>query len=163
MIMRVIGGISSGSSSLQPLIEPTSASVEPQTSTTPAREKRKTVEGVSVTISGVALQKAAQANKTVNSDIEESGLPDNIQQILKMIRLLQQQIAEKMAEMQAVMTDKSLTPEQAQARLANLQTALGGLNAGLMMANASLAKAMKESGLSAEDMMKAVSLVMSHV
>lgn len=159
--MPVIGGITNGSNSLQPLIESARDGAEQQTSTSPTSEKSKTVEGVTVTISGAALQKAADASKTANSDIEESGLPDNIQQILKMIRLLKQQIAEKLAEMQAVMADKSLTPEQAQARVGNLQTALGSLNAGLMTANASLVKAMKDSGLSAEAVMKAASLAMS--
>lgn len=148
--MPVIGGITNGSNTLQPLIESTRGSAEQQTSTSPTPEKSKTIEGITVTISGAALQKVAEASKTANSDIEESGLPDNIQQILKVIRLLKQQIAEKLAEMQAVMADKSLTPEQAQARVGNLQTALAGLNAGLMTANTSLAKAMKDSGLSAE-------------
>lgn len=159
--MQVMGGITNGSNGLQPLIEPVRDSAEPQTSTSPAPEKVKTVEGVTVTISGAALQKAAEARKTANSDIEESGLPDTVQQILKMIRQLKQQIAEKLAQMQAVMADKSLTPEQAQARVGNVQAALSGLNAGLMTANASLAKAMKESGLSAEAVMKAGSLAMS--
>ncbi|VVO41247.1 hypothetical protein [Pseudomonas fluorescens] len=159
--MQPIGGITNGSNSLQSLIESTSDTARQQTSTSKTPEKSKTVEGVTVTISGAALQKAAGTGKTANSDIEESGLPDNIQQILKMIRLLKQQIAEKLGEMQAVMADRSLTPEQAQARVANLQTALGGLNAGLITANASLAKAMKDSGLSAEAVMKAMSLAMS--
>ncbi|WP_370694623.1 hypothetical protein [Pseudomonas sp. FP833] len=60
---------------------------------TPLRQTKEP-EGVKVTISGAALLAASAAKKS-NSDIEESGLPDNIQQALKMIRKIKEQIAEK--------------------------------------------------------------------
>ena len=46
------------------------------------------------------------------SDIEDSGLPENIQQLLKMIRKLQKEIAEKKALIEAVMADKRLSSEE---------------------------------------------------
>ncbi|TFW45396.1 hypothetical protein PspCFBP13506_04430 [Pseudomonas sp. CFBP13506] len=113
--------------------------------------------GVSVTISGAAM-KAAAAQKTSNNDIDDSGLADNVKQLLKMIRDIKKQIAEKQAEMAAVMADKNLSPEQARARLAGLQSALSGLQAGLTSAQASLAKAMKD--MSAGDAIKASGLAM---
>ena len=64
---------------------------------------------VSVTISGAAM-KAAAAEKTSNSDIDDSGLADNVKNLLKMIREIKKQIAEKQAEMAAVMAD---TPDAA--------------------------------------------------
>ncbi|KRP47015.1 VCBS repeat-containing protein [Pseudomonas libanensis] len=112
---------------------------------------------VSVTISGAAM-KAAAAEKTSNSDIDDSGLADNVKNLLKMIREIKKQIAEKQAEMAAVMADKSLSPEQARARLSGLQSALSGLQASLTSAQASLTKAMKE--MSAGDAVKAASLAM---
>ena len=156
--MSSIGSISSGNNNLQPLIEPS-----PIAGDDPFQAANGAVapgaEGVKVSLSGAGQSKASAA-KGSDNDIEESGLPENIQQLLKMIRKLQQQIAEKMAEMQAVMADKHLTPEQTKARLGSLQAALAGLNAGLLTANNALAKAMKTSGLSPEQVLKAASLLM---
>lgn len=115
------------------------------------------LEGVKVTISGAAFKAVAVASRT-NSDIDDSGLDDSVKQILKMIRKLKQQIAEKMAELQAIAADKSLTPEQARAKTANVQGAISSLQAGLMTAQTSLAKAMKT--MSADDALKAASLSM---
>ncbi|KRP75238.1 MULTISPECIES: hypothetical protein [Pseudomonas] len=112
---------------------------------------------VSVTISGAAM-KAAEAEKTSNSDIDESGLADNVKNLLKMIREIKKQIAEKQAEMAAVMADRSLSPEQARARLSGLQSALSALQASLTSAQASLTKAMKD--MSAGDAAKAATLAM---
>ncbi|AZE74342.1 hypothetical protein C4K00_4130 [Pseudomonas synxantha] len=112
---------------------------------------------VSVTISGAAM-KAAAAEKTSNSDIDDSGLADNVKNLLKMIREIKKQIAEKQAEMATVMADKNLSPEQARARLSGLQSALSGLQASLTSAQASLTKAMKD--MSAGDAVKAASLAM---
>ncbi|OPA86587.1 hypothetical protein BFW86_20850 [Pseudomonas fluorescens] len=117
----------------------------------------KAKPGVSVTISGAAMQ-AQTAQKTSNSDIDDSGLSDNVKQLLKMIREIKKQIAEKQAEMAAVMADQSLSPEQARAKLSGLQAALSGLQAGLITAQTSLAKAMK--GMSAGDAIKAAGLAM---
>ncbi|AZF59488.1 hypothetical protein [Pseudomonas sp. R11-23-07] len=117
----------------------------------------KVVEGVTVTISAAAFQ-AAGAAKSSNSDIDDSGLDDNVKQVLKMIRQLKQQIAEKQAELAAVAAANNLSPEEARARTSALQSEISSLQAGLMSAQTSLAKSMK--GMSAEDSMKAASLSM---
>lgn len=126
-----------------------------QDSTTAPLRAPKEEEGVKVTISGAAL-KALSDVKQSNNDIEESGLPDNVQQVLKMIRQIKAQIAEKQAELQAVMADKRLTPEEARIKISNLQGALSSLQASLVTAQTSLAKTMK--GLSSQDALKAASL-----
>jgi prefoldin subunit 5 len=156
--MLPIGGNAVPSTTVQTLQDPKTDPVadDKETSTAPLSET-KVVEGVVVTISGAAL-KAAGAQKSANSDIDDSGLDDNVKQILKMIRQLKQQIAEKMAEIAAVSADKSLTPEQVQAKVGNLQAAVAGLQAGLMTAQTSLAKAMKT--LDAQSALKAASLAM---
>ncbi|MCF5053408.1 hypothetical protein GIW50_13725 [Pseudomonas syringae] len=124
--------------------------------TAPAAET-KVVEGVTVTISGAAFKAVAVASKA-NSDIDDSGLDDSVKQILKMIRKLKQQIAEKMAELQAVATNNSLTPEQIRVKTNNIQGAISSLQAGLMTAQGSLLKAMKS--MSADGALKAASLAM---
>ncbi|MDQ0653055.1 hypothetical protein [Pseudomonas cedrina] len=117
----------------------------------------KVVEGVKVTISGAAF-KAAGASKVSNADIDESGLDDSIKQVLKMIRQLKQQIAEKQAELAAVATSNNLSPEEARARTSALQSEISSLQGSLMSAQTSLIKSMKT--LSPEASMKAASLAM---
>jgi len=114
----------------------------------------KASEGIKVTISADAFR-AAQV-KSSDSDIDDSGLDDSVKQMLKTIRALKQQIDEKLAELQAVAMDQSLTPEERQAKVANLQTAISSLQAGLITAQTSLAKAMK--GMSPEDIGKVMAL-----
>ncbi|MBV4483017.1 hypothetical protein [Pseudomonas khavaziana] len=133
----------------------TKKATESDVAETPTTDAAK--PAVSVTISGAAM-KAAAAEKTSNSDIDDSGLADNVKNLLKMIREIKKQIAEKQAEMAAVMADKNLSPEQARARLSGLQSALSGLQASLTSAQASLTKAMKD--MSAGDAVKAASLAM---
>ncbi|SDW64009.1 hypothetical protein SAMN05444064_105202 [Pseudomonas syringae] len=97
-------------------------------------------EGVKVSLSTASLNKSA-AESDPNRDIKESNLPDNVKNTLIRIRELKQQIAEKTAELQAVMADSSLSPQARQAKAGSLQTVLATLNAGLMTASAALEKA----------------------
>ncbi|WP_426136122.1 hypothetical protein [Pseudomonas sp. PWP3-1b2] len=100
-------------------------------------------EGVVVTISGAAL-KAAQGSSNPNKDIDDSGLKDNIKQLLKMIRELRKQLAEKMAQLSAAMNDTALSPEARQAKVAGLQGDIASIQAGLMTAQTQLAKSLKD-------------------
>ncbi len=134
----------------EPVAEEKAATVAPAAVT-------KVVEGVTVTISADAF-KAAGAAKSSNADIDDSGLADNVKQVLKMIRQLKQQIAEKQAELAAVAAANNLSPEEARAKTSALQSEISSLQAGLMSAQTSLAKSMK--GMSADDAMKTASLSM---
>ncbi|UZE21993.1 hypothetical protein LOY67_18275 [Pseudomonas sp. B21-056] len=119
------------------------------------------VEGVKVSLSGVGLQKAAnERSANANKDIEESGLPDQAQKILKMIRELKQKIAEKQSEMQALMADQSMSPETKQVKVGALQATLSTLTASLMTASASLDKLSKNGTLSAAQAQQVVKLAM---
>ena len=158
--MSSMGGITLSQSGMLPLydrVKVTQDSVSTDKEPKLEVDAAAPAEGVKVTISGAAL-KTANAQKSQNTDIEDSGLSDQVQKILKMIREIKKQIAEKQAEMAAVMADKTLSPEQARARLSGLQSALSGLQASLTSAQASLAKAMKD--MSAGDAVKAASLAM---
>lgn len=159
--MSAIGTLSPGNSGLSTLIDtPKIPTVDDLDSTSPAFQTPTKVEGIRVSLSGAGIEKAA-AVKGENSDIEESGLPENIQQVLKMIRKLQQQIAEKMAEMQAVMRDKRLSPAEIKAKVALLQAFITDLNAGLITANTALSKAMRQGDLTPEQVLKTASLAMN--
>lgn len=123
-------------------------------------EKAPPATGVQVTLSDIGLKiSAGGTQKSSNSDIDDSSLPDNVKNLLKMIRKLQQQLAEKRAELQAVMSDKRLSPEQLQARVSALQSEIAGLSAGLNSANSSLIKALKD--LSSDQAMDVAKLLSS--
>ena len=75
-----------------------------------------------------------------------------------MIREIKKQIAEKQAEMSALMADKNLSPDQLRARLSGLQSALSALQASLNGAQASLTKVMKD--MTPDDAAKTAALAM---
>ena len=114
-------------------------------------------DGLRVTLSELGKARAAAKN----DDIDEAELPDNIKEILKMIRALRQQIAEKKAELQALATDTTLNPELRQARIEALQGELTSLQAALSGAQASLVAALKDKRLSDDQRMQASSLAMA--
>ncbi|WP_444756674.1 hypothetical protein [Pseudomonas sp. A014] len=145
----------------QPLLLPSSSGpVSEGTPNVSSEEKPVVTEGVKVTLSGAGLQKAS-GSKNENSDIEDSGLPESIQQAIKMIREIKKQIAEKMAELQAIMGDNSLSPEDARIKVGNLQGQLSSLNGALSAANAALSEGMKNLKLGPDQSIVATTLAMS--
>jgi len=116
------------------------------------------VEGVKVSLSGAAIAKSAAVGGK-NSDIDNSGLPENIQQLLKMIRKIQKEIIEKKARMAAVMSDRTLSNEEKINKLAALRGAIAALNSGLITANLSLSKVMNQSALNPDQNLKVGSLL----
>lgn len=114
--------------------------------------------GVKVSLSKEGVARSEEASK--DDDIDESGLPDSIKQILKMIRRLREQVEEKKKELQEVATDSSLDEETRKLRQQQLRGELASLNSALTTALVNLRKAMKESKLSDEQSVKAMSLAM---
>ncbi|WP_308725811.1 hypothetical protein [Metapseudomonas otitidis] len=133
---------------------------EAQTEEAKAASGTATAEqpGVKVSLSKEGMTRSEGAGK--NDDIDESGLPDVIKQILKMIRRLREQVQEKQKELQEVATDSSLDEETRKLRQQQLRGELASLNSALTTALVNLRKAMKESKLSDEQSVKAMSLAM---
>ncbi|NQD80681.1 hypothetical protein HP436_10885 [Pseudomonas sp. CrR14] len=104
--------------------------------------------GLKVTLSAEGLMRSKTESK--NSDIDESGLPDTVKQLLKMIRELKAQLAEKMAELQALMAQSDMDDETRQARAQALQTEVGSISGALTTATAELARVMRDQKLSTE-------------
>lgn len=104
--------------------------------------------GLKVTLSAEGLMRSKTESK--NSDIDESGLPDTVKQLLKMIRELKAQLAEKMAELQALMAQSDMDDETRQARAQALQTEVGSISGALSTATAELARVMRDQKLSTE-------------
>lgn len=117
-------------------------------------------DGLRVSLSELGKSLSASKGEANNKDIDESGLPDSIKDLLKMIRKLKAEIAAKQAELKALMADQSLDAETKRAKADALQTELSSLNSALTSANANLIRQMREQGLSKEQMQTASSLAM---
>lgn len=117
-------------------------------------------EGLRVSLSELGRNLSAKAEGK-NQDIDESGLPESIRQLLKMIRELKAQIAAKQAELKALMADQGLDPEARRQQVEALQSELATLNGALASANANLIKLMRELKLSDEQMQQSAMLAMS--
>ena len=119
--------------------------------------KEEAFDGLRVTLSELGKTRAAAKN----DDIDEADLPDNIKEILRMIRALRQQIAEKKAELQAVAAQSAMDPQLKQARVEALQTELASLQGTLSSAQANLLAAIKDQRLSDDQRMQASSLALA--
>lgn len=85
-----------------------------------------------------ALQKLMSTSTSAKADnkyadIEDSGLPEAIQSLLKHIRDLKEQIREKMAEISKIQNDHQLDEKTRKSKLAKAQAELGVLIAALVM------------------------------
>lgn len=116
----------------------------------------KVQEGVRVTLSELGRARSTEKNK----DIDDSDLPDTVKDLLKMIRSLKQQLASKQAELEALMADQNLDDEGRKTKTEALQVEINSLQSALTGANASLIKAMRDAGLSPEQMQTAGSLAL---
>ncbi|SZD41022.1 Uncharacterised protein [Pseudomonas aeruginosa] len=106
---------------------------------------------------------AGQANKKTSGkydDIENSGLPDEVQRILKMIRDLKEKLKAEQEKLQQIMNDASLSDETRQVKVAQSQAMINALSGALADANQMLAKVTKDLNLSKEDLVKVAALAM---
>lgn len=114
-------------------------------------------DGLRVSLSELGRVRATEQH----DDIDEADLPDNIKEILKLIRALRQQIAEKQAELQALMAETGMDPQVRQMRVEALRGELSSLQGALSTTQASLVEALKDKRLSNDQRMQAASLAMA--
>ncbi|CAI8914374.1 MULTISPECIES: hypothetical protein [Pseudomonas] len=105
--------------------------------------------------------KAAASSSSRDADIEQSGLPASVQKILKGIRELQRKIEETMDQLQKVLNDQSLDPEERRTKAAALQTVLSTLQAQVSNATADLSSLMNSLKSSDSDKINAGMLVLA--
>ncbi|GLK90631.1 hypothetical protein [Pseudomonas turukhanskensis] len=122
----------------------------------PPVDKLTALQGIKVTLSEQAQKISAAAN---NDDIDKSSLPDSIKQALKMLRELKAQLAEKQAQLQSVMADQSLSDEERMQKAQGIQSEIATLNGAIATVNGNLIKAIKEAGLSPDQMSEMTGLM----
>jgi len=113
---------------------------------------------VKVSLSTQGLKKSAEANS--NDDIEQSGLPDKAQKLLKMIRELKKQIEEKNEQLRALIADQSLTDEEKRSKVGAIQTTVAALSSSLTTASTTLDNLTKNGTLTAAQGQQAAQLAM---
>ena len=128
------------------------------TRTSPVAEasarRASSTEGVRVELSLKGLE--VSSKHQADTDIDESGLPESVRQLLKMIRKLQKELAEANRQLQALMRDRSLDPVEMQKKTAALQARVSALSASLNTLNFGLVRAMSQADLSPDDVNKAM-------
>lgn len=146
----IIGSINIRTASVQ-----TPVALAPSETAAPGKETK----GIQVDLSSAG--KAAASSSSKNSDIEQSGLPESVQKILKAIRELQKKIAETLDKIQEVLNDKTLSYDERQTRATALQTVLGMLQRQVSNSTADMANLMNQMHASDADKVKAGILVMA--
>lgn len=111
--------------------------------------ERETPADKHVDLSGTGriLSRSTQGK---NADIDNSDLPDIIKDALKRIREIRAELEKKLQELNAAMSDKSLSEDQRKARIQGLQSEVAALSAALMDASAALTKLVNDSEMSPE-------------
>lgn len=121
---------------------------------TAAQQMRQSVE---VLLSPEAQKAAKTGDK--NADIDATHLPDRIKEQLKMIRAIQERIAKRMQDMQAFMSDRSLSPKMREGKMRQLQMEIMAMTNSLIQATNDLNQAMQQMKLSLADRTLAGTLV----
>jgi hypothetical protein len=114
-------------------------------------------QGIEVLLSPEAQKAAKTTDK--NADIDATHLPDRIKNQLKMIRSIQERVAKRMQDMQAFMSDRSLSPRAREGKLRQLQMEIMAMTNSLMQATSQLNQAMQQMNLSLSDRTLAGTLV----
>ncbi|MEK1943851.1 MAG: hypothetical protein AAAB16_26035 [Pseudomonas sp.] len=125
----------------------------------PPADLQTALQGIKVTLSEQAQKISSNAKD--NKDIDESSLPDSVKQALKMLRELRQQLAEKQAELQALMADQGLSEEERMQKAQGLQSEIASLNGAISTANGALLQAVRDAALSPDQMQEMSSLMMA--
>ena len=118
------------------------------TSVTPATTK--------VQISKEGLEKLESEK---NADIDQSGLPEDVKEVLKNIRKLQEKIAEKNQELMELLGDKTLDEDEMKRKRELLTTTIRAMQSALSVATNALNDAMSSHNLSSDSRSQAKGLI----
>ncbi|QDQ88068.1 hypothetical protein FMZ60_11060 [Alcaligenaceae bacterium SJ-26] len=104
---------------------------------------------VSISGSGQALYASSRTQEVGNNndDVDSSNLPDEVKQMLKMIREIKARLREQQEKLAEVMADQTLGDDERKARMAAIQATMGALSGALVSATATLNKLMNSMSL----------------
>lgn len=140
---------------LPPSVVSTSTAADDASQTASAAEQVR--QGIEVLLSPDAQKAAKKGDK--NADIDATHLPDRIKEQLKLIRSIEERIAKRMQDMQAFMSDRSLSPRAREGKMRQLQMEIMAMTNSLIQATNQLNQAMQQMHLSVADQTLAGTLV----
>ena len=140
---------------LPPPVVSTATAADDASQTASAAEQVR--QGIEVLLSPDAQKAAKKGDK--NADIDATHLPDRIKEQLKLIRSIQERIAKRMQDMQAFMSDRSLSPRAREGKMRQLQMEIMAMTNSLIQATNQLNQAMQQMHLSLADQTLAGALV----
>ncbi|MEN5029982.1 hypothetical protein [Pseudomonas sp. Ps21-P2] len=140
---------------LPPSVVSTATAADDASQTASAAEQVR--QGIEVLLSPDAQKAAKKGDK--NADIDATHLPDRIKEQLKLIRSIQERIAKRMQDMQAFMSDRSLSPRAREGKMRQLQMEIMAMTNSLIQATNQLNQAMQQMHLSLADQTLAGTLV----
>jgi len=143
-----------------PAVTPAVAASETAGDTAGIRARPASSTEIHISAPGQALAGGGQAPAVRdNSDVDNSGLPDQAKDAIKRLRELRAQLERKLQELEAVKNAATGTPDQKRIRIAALQQEIAGLGAAINSTTAILNQAIRK--LSAEQKLVAGSLAMN--
>ncbi|SNS98996.1 hypothetical protein [Pseudomonas segetis] len=111
--------------------------------------------GIRLNLSQAGSVQSGQASK--NQDIDDSDLPDNIKNTLKMIRQLRAELAARQAELDAILARPPSSDSQREANA--VSTEIASLQGAISSANASLVSQMRKQDLSSEQLLSVATFI----
>lgn len=118
--------------------------------------------GIHVDLSAAGQAMAARASShSADVDIQESGLPESAQKVLRGVRDTQKRTEQIEQQLQTILKNRGLTADVRQARAAGLQTMLAALHRQMANSTSDLSSLMNNLHLGQGDKMKAGMLVLA--
>ncbi|KWS28837.1 hypothetical protein ABNM12_10275 [Pseudomonas syringae] len=117
----------------------------------------------SVTPSAVKVQISKEGQEKLesekNADIDQSGLPEDVKEVLKNIRKLQDQIAEKNQELMELLNDKTLSEDEKKRQRELLTSTIRSMQSALSQATSALNNAMSSNNMDSDSRSQAKGLI----
>lgn len=135
----------------------TVASVSDDQTSASEKDSSKAPVGIHVDLSPLGLQKSKKAER--DKDIDESDLPDSVKQSIKAIRDKQEELEKKQQELQQLMSNSSMPPEEKQEKVEALQAEVSSLSRGLVDSKNNLVSSMQDQGLTEQQIQTAMALM----
>lgn len=117
----------------------------------------------SVTPSAVKVQISNEGQEKLesekNADIDQSGLPEDVKEVLKNIRKLQDKIAEKNQELMELLNDKTLSEDEKKRQRELLTSTIRSMQSALSQATSALNNAMSSNNMDSDSRSQAKGLI----
>ncbi|ELP99836.1 hypothetical protein [Pseudomonas syringae] len=131
------------------------------TSTPASVTESSAVSSVTPAAAKVQISKEGQEKleSEKNADIDQSGLPEDVKEVLKNIRKLQDKIAEKNQELMELLNDKTLSEDDKRRQRELLTSTIRSMQSALSQATSALNNAMSSNNMDSDSRSQAKGLI----